>query len=203
MNKFEFFSRNIFRSNNFENITDQCVYLTRPTRLSITDNVFKVSGVGVYASCSGGDIGFSIDGNKFHIIGTIGVHVVVASGDVNDISVSYNRFWDCGAEAIKLTGTGASIGSCFNGNQITDANTDNTAGVHAFHTTRAHTGGTVCGNNIRNTAPGKADHAILFGAASVADMLFDGNVARGMLGSYSYDLPASATVGDNVGTFAP
>lgn len=189
--------------NNFETITTQGIYLTRPTRLAITDNVIKTCDVGVYAECSAGDIGFSIDSNKFHVIGTIGIHVVVATGDVNDISVSYNRFWDCGAEAIKLTGTGASICSCVNGNQITDANTDNVAGTHAIHTTRAHTGSTVCGNTIRNSGTGKADHAILFGAASATELLFDGNVARNMLGTYSYDLPASTTVGDNVGTFAP
>ncbi|MCW5929878.1 MAG: hypothetical protein KIT80_23360 [Chitinophagaceae bacterium] len=187
--------------NNLENITNECVFLTRPTRLSITDNVFKVSGIGVSGTVSGGDIGFSIDNNKFHIIGTRGVYLPIASGDVNDISISYNRFWDCGLEAIRLEGTGASIGSCINGNQITDANTDNVAGTHAIYTSRAHTGSSVCGNVIRNTTSGKADHAILFGAASVSDMLFDGNVARGMLGTAAYDLPSSATIGDNIGTF--
>lgn len=189
--------------NNFESITNQCVYLTRPTRLSITDNVFKTSGVGVYASCSGGDIGFSIDGNKFQIIDTIGVHIVVATGDVNDISISSNRFWDTGLEAIKLTGTGTSLGTYISNNQITDANTNNVAGTHAIHTTRTHTGSSMTGNLIRNSGTGKADHAVLFTGTSVTDFLFDSNTARNMTGSYSYDLPASATVGDNVGTFAP
>lgn len=189
--------------NNFESITNQCVYLTRPTRLSVTDNVFKTSGVGVYAECSAGDIGFSIDGNKFQIIDTIGVHVVVATGDVNDISISSNRFWDTGLEAIKLTGTGTSLGTYISNNQITDANTNNVAGTHAIHTTRTHTGSCMTGNLIRNSGTGKADHAVLFTGASVTDFLFDSNTARNMTGSYSYDLPASATIGDNVGTFAP
>lgn len=53
------------------------------------------------------------------------------------------------------------------------------------------------------TIHGNGSTIQLKAGATASDFLFDGNVARGMLDEYSYDIPASSTVGTNIGTFTP
>lgn len=190
--------------NLFTSVNGEPIRLTRPVRCNVKGNTIKGGSAtaGIYIDATSGSTNFSIENNEFYQIGR-GIHLVNASGDVNDFSIDNNRFWDIAYEAIRLEGTTASYGSSISRNKIVDVNMNNVAGTHAIYTSRIHASCLCCNNIIRNTGSGKADHAIFFANASGTDLLFDGNVARNMLGSYSYDLPLNAVVGDNVGTFAP
>lgn len=194
-------------NNFFSILTGQPIRLVNPLRLDVKDNSLKsITGTeGIYIDANSNvTTNFTVSGNRLSDIAGVGIKFVgPTSGDVNDWHIDENYIWNTDAEAIRCEGTTASYGSSISRNKIVDANMNNVAGTHAIYTSRIHAYSLCCNNIIRNTGSGKADHAIFFANASGTDLLFDGNVARNMLGTYSYDLPLSAVVGDNVGTFAP
>lgn len=192
--------------NEFISLTQTAITLVKPDRCTVTNNRITDGVVGIYVDARSGSRSFDITNNHIHNPSQRGIHFVgpnSGAGDINDWMINNNRISWAQLEGMLLVGNSGSLASSISGNHITDCNLSNTAGTHGIKSERQHISSRVCDNIIRNTATGKMDHAILFTDVDVVGLLFSGNVARNMLGSYSYDLPTGTTVGDNIGTFAP
>jgi hypothetical protein len=194
--------RILITGNELIGLTGEGIRLQRPVRSKVTENVIGSCAAGIYLDATAGSIAFAIDRNLLNTITGVGVNLP-NSVDAADWSISGNQITQCGLEGIKIAGASNNLGARVNDNQIIDCNTTNTANTDAIFSSGTHTANQFCGNTLRNSGSGKMSFGIRF-SGSALDSLFDGNVARNMLGAQSYDLPATGfTVGSNVGTFAP
>lgn len=183
-------------------VSGEAIRLQKPVRSRTTDNIISSCTTGIYIDATAGSIGYVVDDNTINSVSGIGISLP-NTVDSSDWSISGNHISQCGLEGIKIAGASNNLGARVNDNHILDCNTTNTASTDAIFSSSTHTANQFCGNTLRNSGSGLMSFGIRF-TGSATDSLFDGNVARNMLGAQAYDLPASGfTTGSNVGTFAP